>query len=120
MTAHALAEIDRFKIVDQPTGRVYLGYDQEWYGTECQRLSGCGPTTVCNLLWYLSRTRPAFGLDRKLAGKKDLQAFMEDVWQYVTPTRRGIPTTRLLTAISGLIAIRPCRRLCCKLSMTTI
>ena len=92
----SLSDCGLYQVFDEDARAVRHGCDQEWYGTEWQRLSGCGPTTVCNLLWYLSRTRPAFGLDRKLAGKKDLQAFMEDVWQYVTPTRRGIPTTRLL------------------------
>ncbi len=94
MTAHALAEIDRFKIVDQPTGRVYLGYDQEWYGTAWQRRAGCGPTTACNLLRYLM---PSLGpAARKLPDRRsEAPAFMEELWRYVTPTCHGVNTTSL-------------------------
>lgn len=96
MVTTSLNNIDVYKLFDEVTQRDSHGCDQEWYGSEWQRKSGCGPTTVCNILWYLNQTQPALGLNRTLGGKTDLAALMEDVWEYVTPTNRGIPTTKLL------------------------
>lgn len=70
------------------------GCDQEWYNSEWQRLSGCGPTAASNIIYYLSRTKPR-------ACKLDVQndrggclALMEEVWTYVTPTEEGVDTTK--------------------------
>ncbi len=96
MITTSLSDCGLYQVFDERTRAVHHGCDQEWYGSEWQRRSGCGPTVVCNMLWYLNRTRPSFGLNRTLGCKKDLSSFMEDVWEYVTPTKRGIPTTGML------------------------
>jgi hypothetical protein len=73
------------------------GCDQNWYGTEWQRRAGCGPSTASNLLFYMSGGQAAGsgGENPGRATREDFLALMEDVWAYVTPTDRGIPTTAL-------------------------
>ncbi len=92
----ALSNLNLFKVVDTESGTMHAAGDQEWYGTEWQRRSGCGPTTVSNILWYLGRRFPELPLPHHPATRAGRIALMEDVWHYVTPTRRGIPTTPLL------------------------
>lgn len=65
------------------------GCDQEWYGTEWQRRAGCGPTVAATLFYYLFRP------DNQCFSQSDWLARMEEVWLYVTPTERGMPTTLL-------------------------
>jgi hypothetical protein len=70
------------------------GCDQNWYGTEWQRRAGCGPATASNILLYMSGGRAA-GDSGRAPRRENFIALMEDVWAYVTPTDRGIPTTEL-------------------------
>ena len=65
------------------------GCDQEWYGTDWQRRAGCGPTVAATLYYYLFRQ------DNRCFSREEWLARMEEVWLYVTPTERGMPTTRL-------------------------
>ncbi len=70
------------------------GCDQEWYNSEWQRLSGCGPTAASNIIYYLSRTKPrACNLDVH-NDRVGCLALMEEVWAYVTPTEEGVDTTK--------------------------
>ena len=71
------------------------GCDQNWYGTEWQRRAGCGPSAASNMLFYMSGGRAARGGHPGRATREGFLALMEDVWGYVTPTDRGIPTTAL-------------------------
>ncbi|MDR3332814.1 MAG: hypothetical protein LBT08_09300 [Synergistaceae bacterium] len=93
----SLKNIDAFKILDDDTREVSYGCSQDWFGTEWQRRSGCGPSAVSNIFLYLdypgqSDARPNGGLSKKGVA----ETLMEDVWKYVTPTERGIPTTEML------------------------
>ena len=65
------------------------GCNQEWYGTEWQRRAGCGPTVAATLFYYLFRP------DNLCYNKQEWLERMEEVWNYVTPTERGMPTTQL-------------------------
>ena len=65
------------------------GCDQEWYGTEWQRRAGCGPTVAATLFYYLFRP------DNRCFSQAEWLDRMEEVWLYVTPTERGMPTTGL-------------------------
>lgn len=97
MRSLSLSDIDFFKVPDiEPTAPHY-GCDQGWFNTEIQQRSGCGPTTITNILWYTGAKHPELNLNRSPAGKADLIEFMEDIWQFVTPSKRGIPTTDLLS-----------------------
>lgn len=64
------------------------GCNQEWYGTEWQRRAGCGPTVAATLFYYLFRP------DNLCYSKQGWLDRMEEVWNYVTPTERGMPTTQ--------------------------
>jgi hypothetical protein len=81
------------KILDERTHHAYYGCDQEWYPTEWQRLSGCGPSVACTIMSYLNAERPSAGKGFK--SRKECLSLMEEIWEYVTPTREGIPTTKM-------------------------
>ncbi len=81
---------DAFHIMDG-SGRPSRGCDQDWYGSEWQRASGCGPSVASGILYYLHRTnriRLPFAVD----GKSDCIGLMESVWKHVTPTSNGVDT----------------------------
>jgi hypothetical protein len=87
----SLSNMDAFKIIDCDTGEVFYGCNQEWFGTHWQRLSGCGPSVVANILMYSDCCA-----DGHIKNKNDAATFMEEVWKFVTPTNKGIPTTDML------------------------
>lgn len=71
------------------------GCEQEWYDSDWQKLSGCGPTTACNLLFYLEFKRKSSGQERITFSKEYGLMRMKELWEYVTPTEKGIPTTKM-------------------------
>lgn len=87
-----LSHIEYLQVTDPESCQVYCGSDQEWFPTEQQRLTGCGPSTAANILFYINRKENAdcCGSDRN-----DLLSFMEDAWESVTPGENGIPSTTL-------------------------
>lgn len=87
-----LSHIEYLQVTDSKSCHVYCGSDQEWFSTEQQRLTGCGPSTAANILFYINRKENAdcCGNDRS-----DLISFMEDAWESVTPGENGIPSTTL-------------------------
>ncbi|MDR1966513.1 MAG: hypothetical protein LBQ36_07365 [Synergistaceae bacterium] len=91
MKSISLKRIDAFKIIDENTDEIFYGCDQEWFGTEWQRRSGCGPSAVSNMLLY--RAAPLGG---RALSKSDCASLMEEVWHHVTPTEHGIPNTEML------------------------
>ena len=88
----SLSDIDAFKIADDETGETFYGCNQDWYGSEWQRLSGCGPSVVAGIMMYLRRDIAA----PKVKSKQYAISFMEEVWKYVTPTQKGIHTAEML------------------------
>jgi hypothetical protein len=88
----SLSDINAFKVADDETGEIFYGCNQDWYGSDWQRLSGCGPSVVAGILMYLRRDIAA----PKIKDKKYAVSFMEEVWKYVTPTHRGIHTAEML------------------------
>lgn len=88
----SLLDIGKFYILDEESGEMHLGSNQEWYSGEFQRLAGCGPAVASNMIHYLLGDK--CGEER--IGKKDFLALMEEVWCYVTPLEgRGLPSTDL-------------------------
>ena len=75
--------------------KVCYGCDQEWYPTEWQKKSGCGPTTACNMLLCLNFLRLNGGTDIKKNNKESGLLLMEEVWKYITPSENGIPATEI-------------------------
>lgn len=54
-------------------------------------MAGCGPTTACNLLHYINSGNP----EDLPKCKADLVSFMDEIWDYVTPTLQGVSSTKL-------------------------
>lgn len=76
---------------DQPL----YGCEQEWYETEWQKRSGCGPTTACNLLFYLEYGKLAKDPNQIPLNKACGLKRMQESWKYVTPTEMGVYTTKM-------------------------
>ena len=95
MKSKSITKMNSLKIFDEYTHKSYYGCNQEWYATEWQRLTGCGPTAACNIIWYLNHIQPAFGLNQNCSNREKSLSFMEEIWEFVTPTNEGIPTTKM-------------------------
>jgi len=95
MHKQSISEPNSLKLLDERNHKAYFGCHQEWYATEWQRLSGCGPTVACNMIFYLNNTRSTFGLGENSNSKDSCLSLMEEIWKYVTPTKEGIPTTKM-------------------------
>lgn len=95
MIKKSIQNLDLFQIHDDNSEKIYFGCDQEWYRSKWKRLSGCGPTAVTNLVLY-HRVQNEAKNEAPRTVKSRCVALMEEVWRYVTPTLRGIPSTELL------------------------
>lgn len=96
MKVRSISNPELFKVFNQETNECHYGCNQEWYSTEWQRLSGCGPTVATNIIYYLTRKGKVSPAGQGMACKTECSALMEDVWKYVTPTTHGIPETKML------------------------
>lgn len=83
--------------INDEQGKIFLGASQTWFASSWQRQAGCGPTTCTNILWYLSKTRPGWAVltDGIRNQKKEFLTLMEKAWEYVTPGRMGVNSTKL-------------------------
>jgi len=95
MIKASLSDLDLLKIVDESAKEVYLGGSQEWYRTEHQRRAGCGPCTAAVLVSYMVRSGEPLEQRKKILSKKEFVSLMEEMWNYVTPSDRGLPSTDL-------------------------
>ncbi|MGV8981056.1 hypothetical protein [Clostridium sp.] len=96
MITTSIKNRELFKIAGDDNLSTHYGCDQEWYLTEWQRNSGCGPTVVTTIMHYLNSIHAHPNHTMTPTSKTEALLMMEDVWQYVTPTMHGIPTTKLL------------------------
>lgn len=96
MTARSIKNFNIFKINDEVAQTIWYGCNQEWYRTKWRRLTGCGPTAVTNIIYYLNYTRGVYPQDESPPTKNESLSLMEEIWEFVTPTLRGIPSTKLL------------------------
>ncbi|MBU3111644.1 hypothetical protein [Clostridium lacusfryxellense] len=94
MIEKSIKKLDIFKWTDKDSQKTIYGYDQEWYCTHWQRQSGCGPTAASSIMYYLNHTRSIAVAGLNIS-KENCLSLMEEVWEYVTPTERGIPTTEM-------------------------
>jgi len=107
----SIKNIKLFEVIDEVSSDIYYGGWQEWYGAWWKRLAGCGPTTVSTIMSYYCRCGGANpgGEASECAPltKCDFLALMEEVWSYVTPSVRGIPTTSaLMKGADGYISAK--------------
>jgi len=94
MAIKSIKNQDIFRVPDENQGKIHYGCDQEWYSTEWQRKAGCGPTVASNLIHYIKNKEisACFCKDTCLS-------LMEEVWNFVTPTRYGINTTKMFSEL---------------------
>lgn len=95
MKTLALAQQNWLEIADE-NGSIHYGADQEWYGQLWRRKAGCGPTAAAVQMVYLARTRPGTEGLCPLAAleRAAFTAYMDRVWEYVTPGPQGLNTIR--------------------------
>ena len=100
------ASLSRPELLDirGPDGVVTRGADQEWYPDPWQRLAGCGPTAAAVIFAYLAKTRPELSplCPEHVETRADFTAYMERVWEYVTPVHHGLNDPALM--VSGMAA----------------
>ncbi len=73
-------------------GEEVLGYNQEWYPENRQKMAGCGPTVGAMMAAYVEgKTR---GTPHK--GQAEALSVMLDMWKYATPRMHGLYKTRWL------------------------
>ena len=88
IVTHELRHLENIHVVDH-AGHEYFGCDQNWYSSEWQQMSGCGPSTASTLLLYLQKSG-RIDLPVHVFEQKDCKLLMEAVWTHVTPTQDGI------------------------------
>lgn len=96
MTLKSISNPDVFMVLNRDTNERHYGCDQEWYSTEWQRRSGCGPTAAANIIYYLTHKGQTSKSEQDIVCKSECSSLMEEVWNHVTPTTEGIPTTKML------------------------
>lgn len=84
---YQIHEVEALRIIHTSS----IGGNQKWFHTHWQRCSGCGPTTVSNIIAYQRRATLPLPFT-----KVSFSVFMEEVWRSVTPTNHGIPSASLL------------------------
>ena len=82
---------DCLKIYDESARQNHFGCSQAWFAAEWQRRAGCGACVASNLVLYMTCRERSF----RCFDKNECQKLMQRVWKHVTPTLRGIATTRL-------------------------
>jgi len=95
MITRSISKPELFKVVDVRARKTYHGCNQEWYTTEWQRRSGCGPSAASNIILYLSYTQAKPGFVKNCSSREKCVSVMEELWESVTPTLAGIPTTQM-------------------------
>jgi hypothetical protein len=94
MITVSIKEKDIFKI-EEADKTIHYGSNQEWYAKKWQRLSGCGPSTVANIIHYLNSRRNDLSYGPGLT-KKECLDLMEEIWNFVTPGLGGVSSTDML------------------------
>ena len=95
MIVKSISNLELLKFTDEGNDNIYFGCDQEWYPTEWQKKSGCGPATACNLLLYLKYLKLNDENVINNSSKEFALLQMEEVWRYITPSENGIATTKM-------------------------
>lgn len=95
MTTNSIDQINLFMVIDESKNETHYGCNQEWYATKWQRLSGCGPSVASNIYFYLSHTQSSLELEKGFNSKETWLSLMEEIWEYITPSIRGVHTTKM-------------------------
>lgn len=90
---HSIKNQNILKIEDN--NMIYYGSNQDWFTRRWQRMSGCGPSAVANVIYYLTSTKAGSTYDLKLT-KTECLNLMNEIWNYVTPGLGGVSSTTML------------------------
>ena len=90
MKSTHLVELNKLELIDQSSQETIFGFNQEWYKSKWQRLSGCGPTAASSLIYY------GLHQENNLDKNKAIQ-LMETLWEYVTPGMGGVYKRSMFT-----------------------
>jgi hypothetical protein len=95
MVTVSIKDKDILKIEDEESKLSLYGSNQDWYAKRWQRMAGCGPSTVANIIYYLNKAQEDQASRSKLT-KKDCLELMNEIWNYVTPNLGGVSSTGML------------------------
>jgi len=95
MVSISISNPDKLKILDESERKAYYGCDQNWYNTQRQRFAGCGPSVASNLMLYLYDSKGDTWPKRCCNSRETCLSLMEEMWMYVTPAEKGIPSAEL-------------------------
>jgi len=85
-----LLDVELLNITDK-SGESNIGGSQDWFDDKWQKLSGCGPTTASNIIWYMTKSDEKFAdLCPQNETKDDFEKLMETMFTYITPGVRGV------------------------------
>jgi len=79
--------------ITNSAGDTFIGGSQEWYEDKWHKKSGCGPVAASNIVWYKMR---------KLGLELEYCSIMLEMFDFVTPTIRGVDTSDIF--INGLLS----------------
>lgn len=94
MLKFSIKNLHTFYRIEERPDKYSYGCKQDWYPSDWQKRAGCGPTTACNLLSYMEFS--SLGEKEQFSASKESRlSWMLEAWEYVTPTERGIPSTKM-------------------------
>lgn len=95
MATFTINNINLFRIEEEATKDIFYGSNQDWYGSKWQRMSGCGPSTVANIVYYINHAKNNKPTDPVLT-KEGIIKLMDETWKYITPSLGGVSSTTML------------------------
>jgi len=95
MNSISIKSKDILKIIDCNDETDIYGSNQDWYREKRKQRCGCGPATVTNIIYYIQNKYYGYGSNIAFTKEKCLE-LMDEVWNFVTPGRNGIPSTSML------------------------
>jgi hypothetical protein len=95
MITRSLRNIDLFRVEGEASDQSCYGSNQDWYKKRWQRMAGCGPSAVANIIYYLERTGEGKESQPNLTRSEYLE-LMEEIWSFVTPSLGGVSSTAML------------------------
>lgn len=95
MIIKSIKDRNIFKIEDEVTKQIHYGTNQDWYRKRWQRMAGCGPSAVTNMIHYHNSARSSVPVYRGLT-KSECLDLMNEIWNYVTPSLGGVSSTDMM------------------------
>lgn len=94
MVKKSITNPDVFKFIEEKNNQEFYGSNQRWYSTFWQRLAGCGPCAASNIFYYQSYLINS--PNEKYQSRRDWVTLMEELWEYVKPSIKGVNRMEML------------------------